>query len=292
MSNAKRSFSSLATVLVTTIICLTFAWFAGANQNSFAGHSVLFICALISIAVNWLAFLPCAIAQTEKFYDLIGSITYLALMGAACWIAAPLDAKAIVAALMVTVWALRLGSFLFARIGRDGKDSRFDKIKINPARFLVAWTMQASWAIFTAAAAVTIIGAVDRGPLDLYFWIGTAIWLIGFVIEIAADRQKNAFKNDPGNAGKFIDTGLWAWSQHPNYFGEIMLWTGITIIVLPLLSGWGYLVLFSPVFVIFLLTKVSGIPMLDAKAKQRWGDNPAYRAYRAKTSKLVLLPPK
>jgi steroid 5-alpha reductase family enzyme len=292
MSNVKRSLTSLTVVLMATAMGSAFAWFAGVNQQIFTGHSVLFVCALIAFAVNWLAFIPSAIAQTEKFYDLVGSITYLTLMGVACWIAAPLDTKAIVVAAMVAIWALRLGSFLFARIGRDGKDSRFDKIKVNPARFLVAWTLQANWAIFTAAAAVTIIGAADRGSLGLYFWVGAAVWLVGFIIEVIADRQKGAFKNNPANEDKFIDTGLWAWSQHPNYFGELMLWTGITIIALPLLSGWGYLVLLSPIFVTLLLTKLSGIPMLDAKAKQRWGDDPAYQSYRAKTSKLIPLPPK
>jgi len=290
-SKSGRSLVSLMVVLVATAIGLAFAWFGGAGQQRFEGHSVLFICALIAFAVNWLAFVPSAIAQTEKFYDLVGSITYLSVIAAACYVSAPLDMRAMVVAAMVIIWALRLGSFLFARIGRDGHDSRFDKIKVNPARFLVAWTLQATWVLFTAAAAVTIIAAPERGQLEIFFWIGAAVWLIGFVIEVAADRQKGAFKSDAGNEGKFIDTGLWAWSQHPNYFGEIVLWLGIAIIAIPLLSGTAYLVLFSPVFVFLLLTKLSGIPMLDAKAKERWGDDPAYQQYRKKTSKLIPLPP-
>lgn len=291
MSKSKRSIISLFVVLVATAVGLTFAWFAGAGQQTFEGHTVLFTCTLIAFAVNWLAYVPSAIAQTEKYYDLTGSITYLTVIGAACWMSAPLDMRAIVVAAMVGIWALRLGSFLFARIGRDGHDSRFDRIKVNPARFLVAWTLQAVWVTFTAAAAIAVIAMAERAELGLWFWIGAAVWLTGFVIEVVADRQKSAFKSDPDNEGDFIDTGLWSWSQHPNYFGEIVLWLGIAIIAVPLLSGTDWLVMLSPIFVFLLLTGLSGIPMLDAKAKERWGDDPDYQEYRRKTSKLVPLPP-
>ncbi len=291
MSNSKRTIISLFVVLVATAVGLIFAWFAGTGQQRFEGHTVLFTCTLIAFAVNWLVYVPSAIAQTEKYYDLTGSVTYLAVIGAACWMSSPLDLRAIVVAAMVAIWAVRLGSFLFARIGRDGHDSRFDRIKVNPARFLVAWTLQAVWVTFTAAAAIAAIAMAERAEIGLWFWIGAAIWLLGFVIEVVADHQKSAFKSDAANEGRFIDTGLWTWSQHPNYFGEIVLWLGIAIIVVPLLSGTGWLVLLSPVFVFLLLTRLSGIPMLDAKAKERWGDDPDFQEYRRKTSKLIPLPP-
>ena len=120
---------------------------------------------------------------------------------------------------------------------------------------------------------------------------GHAVWLAGFAIEVVADRQKSAFKQDSANDGRFITTGLWAWSRHPNYFGEITLWTGIAIMAVPILSGWQWVVLISPVFVAVLLMRVSGIPMLEARSDKRWGDEEAYQRYRAATPVLVPRPP-
>ena len=114
----------------------------------------------------------------------------------------------------------------------------------------------------------------------------------GFSIEIVADRQKSAFRADPANAGRFISSGLWAWSRHPNYFGEIVLWFGIAILAWPALAGWQLATLVSPLFVYVLLTKGSGIPPLETRAEERWGDDPAYRAYVERTPVLWPRPPR
>ena len=193
---------------------------------------------------------------------------------------------------MVVVWALRLGTFLFIRINQDGHDDRFDDIKVNPGRFFIAWTIQALWVLMTAACAIAIITGGSDKPLGLIGFIGLGLWLLGFVIEIIADAQKRAFRKEPTNQGKFINTGLWAWSRHPNYFGEITLWLGMAILALPVLSGFQWVTMISPVFVFLLLTKVSGIPTLTKKSKQRWGNDPEYQAYLANTSLLIPMPPK
>ena len=131
----------------------------------------------------------------------------------------------------------------------------------------------------------------NREPLGVIGFAGIAVWTIGIVIEIVADRQKSAFRANPANKGKFIDTGLWAWSRHPNYFGEIVLWTGMAIIAVPVLEGWQWATLISPVFVYFLLTRVSGVPMLEASADERWGGQDDYEAYKRNTPVLVMKPP-
>jgi steroid 5-alpha reductase family enzyme len=276
---------------------LGFAYLTGSQSVPLAGLSAFFVCALIALGMNWLVFIPAALAQSDRFYDTTGALTYLSVIGAACFASVSanggLDARAVAVAGMVGVWTLRLGTFLYTRIhAAGGTDVRFEKIKINPPRFLVAWTMQACWVIFTASAALIVITAPNPPPLDGFFWAGTALWLIGFAFEVIADDQKRRFKADAANRGKFITTGLWAWSQHPNYFGEITLWMGIAVIALPLLSGWGWLALFSPIFVTLLLTKVSGINLLDAIAKKRWGDDPAWQAYVARTPVLFPRPPR
>ena len=123
-------------------------------------------------------------------------------------------------------------------------------------------------------------------------WQINVVWLFGFGWEAVADAQKSAFKKDPVNKGKFINVGLWKWSRHPNYFGEITLWTGILIMAIPVLSGLSWLVVISPIFVFLLLTKISGVNLQTAQAKQRWGDDPAYQEYLASTPMLIPRPPK
>lgn len=284
---------SILVAAFVTIIALVFAYFAGAGSAEIYGYSALYACGWIALLVNWIAFLPSAAAQSDKFYDTMGAVTYLTVIAFACAAAWPLDLRGMVIAAMVAIWTIRLGSFLFARIhAAGGSDSRFEKIKINPARFLVAWTLQALWVILTASAALAAITATQRAEIGLFFWIGAAIWVIGISFEAVADRQKGTFKSDPANKGKFINTGLWAWSRHPNYFGEITLWTGILVMATPVLSGLSWLVVISPIFVFLLLTKVSGINLQDRQAKDRWGDDAAYQEYRRKTPALLPRPPK
>lgn len=288
---------SLMVVTVAGIIGLAFAWMAGSGSVPLAGFPAVFACAALAFAVNWLAFVPAALFQSDRFYDTTGALTYLSVIAAAS--VAAIEARgslgpvALAVAGMVAVWTVRLGSFLFTRIhAAGGTDVRFAKIKVNPPRFLVAWTLQACWVIFTASAALVIITAPEPRPLDAFFWAGSALWAIGFAFEVIADEQKRRFRADPANRGQFIASGLWAWSQHPNYFGEIALWAGILVIALPQLSGWNWLVVFSPVFVTLLLTKVSGINLLDAIARKRWGDDPAWQAYVARTPVLFPRPPR
>jgi steroid 5-alpha reductase family enzyme len=158
-------------------------------------------------------------------------------------------------------------------------------------QFLLAWTLQGLWVLLTAAAALAVITGGVSKPLGLVGAIGIAIWAAGLLIEIVADQQKSQFKKDPANKGKFIGTGLWAWSRHPNYFGEIVLWVGMAIVAIPVLQGWQWATLISPVFVYFLLTKVSGVPMLEDAADERWGGQDDYEDYKRRTPVLFLKPP-
>lgn len=287
------NFKALSVIIIAVIITLAIAIAAGQNGAiTDWGTPVFVTAAMIAFGVNWLAFIPANAMQTEKFYDLTGTITYIMVMAAASILSGPLDLRAVIILSLVTIWALRLGSFLFIRVHKDGGDSRFDEIKVKPMRFFTAWTLQGMWVLLTSASALAIITSTMSIAWDIFASIGLVVWIIGFSIEVIADRQKSAFKSKAENKGKFINVGLWSWSQHPNYFGEIMLWTGITIMSLPLLSGLQWVTLISPIFVIFLLTKVSGIPTLQKKAQKRWGDDKAYQDYKDKTNLLIPMPPK
>lgn len=158
-------------------------------------------------------------------------------------------------------------------------------------RFLMTWTLQGLWVILTAACALAVITSTANVPLGVFAYVGGALWLFGFVIEVMADEQKKAFRADPANSGKFISTGVWAWSRHPNYFGEIVLWLGIAVVAIPVLSGLQWAVMISPIFVFVLLTNVSGVPKLEHHANKTWGEDPAYQAYKANTPVLMMKPP-
>lgn len=113
------------------------------------------------------------------------------------------------------------------------------------------------------------------------------LWAAGFAVEVIADRQKSRFRADDAHRGRFISTGLWSRSRHPNYFGEILLWIGVAVIALPVLQGWQWVGLVSPVFVAVLITRVSGVPLLEAKADAKWGGQPDYEEYKRTTPVLV-----
>jgi len=283
---------SLIAALIATSVGLGVLAIAGLGDQRAGGISLMLLCGLVAYAVNWLAFIPAAIAKSEKYYDITGSLTYFTTIIMACYLSQPLDIRAMLVAAMVLIWTIRLGSFLFARISADGHDRRFNEIKVKPMRFFTAWTIQGTWVALTSAAAYLVITSGKNAPIDASLFIGTVMWIAGFAFEVTADNQKKAFKADPENTGKFIQTGLWSWCRHPNYFGEIVLWSGVYVTALPLLAGSSWIVTISPLFVYFLLTRVSGIPLLERGGKKRWGDDPDYQAYLERTPRLLPRPPR
>ena len=244
----------------------------------------------LAFLIQWLAFIPAYLLQTEKFLDLTGSLTYIFVTIIAVLLSPEVDGRSLLLLSLVVIWAARLGIFLFRRILRAGKDDRFDEIKPSFFRFLNFWTLQGLWVSLTLAAALAAITTTTRKGLDLFALIGGLVWVLGFATEVTADAQKSRFRADPANRGKFIHTGLWAWSRHPNYFGEIVLWIGVAIIALPVLRGWQWVSLISPVFVALLITRVSGVPMLEKKADEKWGGQEDYEAYKARTPVLIPRP--
>jgi len=286
----KRTVLAMGVVGVCLLAALGVAWAGGDHGVMLLGVRLTLWCAGLAFVVQWVAFVPAYAKQTERFYDLTGSLTYIGVTLFALIAAGSTDLRSLVLAALVLVWAGRLGSFLFRRIHRQGSDARFDKIKPSPSRFFVAWTLQGLWVFLTLCAALAAISARESTPLGAADVAGLLIWVAGFAIEVAADRQKSAHREK--HPGHFIASGLWAWSRHPNYFGEIVLWLGVAVIASSTLRGWQWVTMISPVFVAFLLTKVSGIPILEKRADERWGSDPAYKRYKSQTPVLLLRPPR
>ncbi|MBP1234477.1 steroid 5-alpha reductase family enzyme [Arthrobacter sp. PvP102] len=280
----RKALISLPVVLVIGALVAVAGSQAGATLGGFPLFALGVGAAFI---IQWLAFIPAFKGQTEKFYDLTGALTYISITLLLVLLTPAVDARGLLLAAMVVAWAARLGSFLFRRVSRHGKDDRFDEIKPSFLRFLNAWTIQGLWVVLTAAAAWIAITSATRVALDGWALAGFVVWAAGFGIEIVADNQKGRFKADSANEGKFISTGLWSKSRHPNYFGEIVLWIGVLLIAIPVLEGWQWVALLSPVFVALLLIKASGIPLLEKKADSKWGGQADYEAYKKNTPVLI-----
>ena len=281
---------SVVGIVAALLLAMPIAYLGSQNGASFAGLPAFMLCGLVAFIVQWVMFIPAWIYHTEHYFDLTGSLTYITLTIFALLTAGLGNERALLIGALVMIWATRLGSFLFIRISKAGEDRRFRKMKMNFLQFLMTWTLQGLWVYLTYAAGLAAMTSVAEVPIGPIAVAGAALWALGFGIEVVADRQKTAFRKDPSNQDKFIQSGLWAWSRHPNYFGEILLWCGIMVIALPVLEGLQYATLISPIFVIVLLTKISGVRMLENRAEKLWGNDPEYQKYKATTPSLIPLP--
>lgn len=283
----KQELRSLAIFPILVLLGMGMAWAGSQGGVTVAGLPLYAIVVGLIFLVQWIAFVPAYRLQDEKFFDLTGSLTYIGATLLALLLNPLRDGRSSLVAVLVLFWAIRLGAFLYNRVHKAGKDGRFDNLKPHFWRFLNVWTIQALWVTFTAAAALVVLTSTTRRELGVFAVIGVLLWVIGYAIEVVADMQKSRFRADPINKDQFIQSGLWRYSRHPNYLGEIILWIGITVIALPVLQGWQWIALISPLFVTLLLTRVSGVPMLESRADAKWGGQEEYEAYKEKTPVLI-----
>ncbi|MAU31060.1 MAG: hypothetical protein CMC36_05940 [Flavobacteriaceae bacterium] len=241
---------------------------------------------LLIFSIQWICFIPAYIFQTEKFFDLTGSITYLTAILAAMYITDSGKISDYVIVSCVAIWAIRLGSFLFMRIHKAGEDRRFREIKTNFTRFFMTWTLQGMWVSMCLLCVLTALSSYSGIIMNNVFYIGLLIFILGFIIEVIADHQKTVFRKNVNNKGKFISTGLWSYSRHPNYLGEILLWFGVAVMSFSSLQDLQYLTLISPIFVYILLVYISGIRILENQGDKKWGHLDSYKEYLKNTPRL------
>ena len=287
----KPDRNALVALPVVIIIAALVALAGSQGGSTIGGLPVFALCVIVAFVIQWVAFVPAYLLQTERFFDLTGGLTYITVAVVAVLFSDAPDARSYLLLAMVVIWAVRLASYLFLRIRKAGADTRFDAIKPSFPRFLNTWTLQGLWVTLTLSAALAAITTTERVGLGTVSAIGLLVWVVGIGLEVVADAQKSRFRADPANKGRFIHTGLWSWSRHPNYFGEILLWVGVAIVALPVLRGWQWVTLISPVFVALLLLRVSGVPLLEKAADEKWGGQLDYEAYKHRTSLLVPRPP-
>ncbi|KFK43981.1 hypothetical protein AALP_AA1G199300 [Arabis alpina] len=250
----------------------------------------LAITAIVTVGYQFIFFVITALFKFDQVTDFAGSSNFVILAVLILVLKGTWHFRQIVLTTLVVIWGLRLGLFLLMRILNWGEDRRFDEMRGNMGKLVVFWTLQAVW-VWTVSLPVTFVNASNGGryfqPADV---IGWTMWVAGFLIEATADQQKLSFKNCPENKGRWCDVGIWKYSRHPNYFGEMLLWWGIFVASLPCLKGAEYLVIIGPVLLTLLLFFVSGIPLLEASADKKYGSLGAYRHYKKTTSPLILLP--
>ena len=286
--NIKEYSISLICVLVAFLV--SFA--SSQNGASYNNYPISIICMALSFIIHWLVFFPSYFYKTEKFYDITGTVAYLSILLTTAYLINLVNdegilLRSIISIIFVIIWAIRLGIFLFKRVIKVGEDKRFEHAKKSFSKFLMFFNISALWVFLTIVNVLTMIINNSDSVTDLFFIIGVSIAIIGFIIEVVADMQKRKFRTNISNKGQFISSGLWSISRHPNYFGEMMIWVGISFVSIPILIGWQFITLISPIFVIFLLSKVSGINLLEASANDKWGADKNYQDYKDKTSVLI-----
>jgi steroid 5-alpha reductase family enzyme len=248
---------------------------------------------LVSFAVNMFFFAFAALFKTDKVTDISYSLSFflltLILISSSGRAA---SFTSILIAACILLWSIRLGSYLLYRIVVIGKDDRFDDKRGNFTAFLKFWLLQtfAVWLIMLPFSLFLSNSSSASHPIPAI--LGFAMFVLGLIIETFADAQKFRFRRSEANSGRWVDTGLWKYSRHPNYFGEILLWWGLFIVVAPSLSGLAWLSILGPLSITLLLLFVSGIPLLEKSADKKYGDNPEYRKYKKSTSLLIPLPVK
>jgi steroid 5-alpha reductase family enzyme len=286
MSTNRENLTAPLGILAALIIAAVLVFTLSGETGGTASPRVLAMVIGLAFAIQWVAFVPAWLMKTESFYDLVGGSSFILVSAFCLYLAPSVDLRSGLLFAMVLLWGGRLSTFLFLRIRKSGSDQRFDEIKQSFPRFLFAWTAQGLWVAFSLAP-VFVAFLQPTGRVDAFLVLGAAVWLFGYSFEVIADWQKTQFKKNPKNEGQFINSGLWARSRHPNYFGEIVLWTGIALIAFPTLSGSQLIALASPVFVFVLLYYVSGVPMLEKRADAKWGHLDAYQAYKKGTPILI-----
>ena len=280
-----KSFLNILFAAIAFSLCILIAYL---TKNEIVLNAVI-----LAFLIQWVAFIPAYLFQTEKFYDLTGSLTYLTVI----WFvylssnqAGEVNFQNLIVTVLISIWAIRLGTFLFSRIHKDGEDKRFRSIKTSPSQFFMTWTLQGMWVSICSMCAITGISSSEGLVLNPLFYLGFILFVIGFSIEVIADHQKTVFRAIKENKDKFISTGLWSKSQHPNYFGEILLWSSIAIMSFSSLSGTQYLTMISPIFTYVLLVYISGVRMLDDMGNKKWGHLEEYKQYKQNTPVLFIKP--
>ena len=275
--------------VITNILISVLSFAISYGIAHLTGSVIVKNAVLLAYVIHWIAYIPAYIFQTEKFYDLTGSVTYLSVVWfvfLSTYQSISLNFGNLILVLLISIWTIRLGLFLFMRIHKAGEDKRFRTIKTSASQFFMTFTLSGLWVTLCSMCALVAISSPEGLVMNALTYVGIILFIIGFGIEIVADNQKTAFRSIEANKDSFITSGLWSKSRHPNYFGEVLLWFAIAVISYSSLEGLQLITLISPVFTYILLVYVSGVRMLEDMNDKKWADDEQYKSYKKNTPML------
>ena len=275
--------------VITNILISVLSFAISYGIAHLTGSVIVKNAVLLAYVIHWIAYIPAYLFQTEKFYDLTGSVTYLSVVWfvfLSTYQSISLNFGNLILVLLISIWTIRLGLFLFMRIHKAGEDKRFRTIKTSASQFFMTFTISGLWVTLCSMCALVAISSPEGLVMNALTYVGIILFIIGFGIEIVADNQKTAFRSIEANKDSFITSGLWSKSRHPNYFGEVLLWFAIAVISFSSLEGLQLITLISPVFTYILLVYVSGVRMLEDMNDKKWADNEQYKSHKKNTPML------
>jgi len=275
--------------VITNILISVLSFAISYGIAHLTGSVIVKNAVLLAYVIHWIAYIPAYLFQTEKFYDLTGSVTYLSVVWfvfLSTYQSISLNFGNLILVLLISIWTIRLGLFLFMRIHKAGEDKRFRTIKTSASQFFMTFTISGLWVTLCSMCALVAISSPEGLVMNALTYVGIILFIIGFGIEIVADNQKTAFRSIEANKDSYITSGLWSKSRHPNYFGEVLLWFAIAVISFSSLEGLQLITLISPVFTYILLVYVSGVRMLEDMNDKKWADDENYKSYKENTPML------
>ena len=275
--------------VITNILISVLSFAISYGIAHLTGSVIVKNAVLLAYVIHWIAYIPAYVFQTEKFYDLTGSVTYLSVVWfvfLSTYQSISLNFGNLILVLLISTWTIRLGLFLFMRIHKAGEDKRFRTIKTSASQFFMTFTISGLWVTLCSMCALVAISSPEGLVMNTLTYVGIILFIIGFGIEIVADNQKTAFRSIEANKDSFITSGLWSKSRHPNYFGEVLLWFAIAVISFSSLEGLQLITLISPIFTYILLVYVSGVRMLEDMNDKKWADDEQYKSYKKNTPML------
>ena len=275
--------------VITNILISVLSFAISYGIAHLTGSVIVKNAVLLAYVIHWIAYIPAYVFQTEKFYDLTGSVTYLSVVWfvfLSTYQSISLNFGNLILVLLISIWTIRLGLFLFMRIHKAGEDKRFRTIKTSASQFFMTFTLSGLWVTLCSMCALVAISSPEGLVMNALTYVGIILFIIGFGIEIVADNQKTAFRSIEANKDSFITSGLWSKSRHPNYFGEVLLWFAIAVISFSSLEGLQLITLISPFFTYILLVYVSGVRMLEDMNDKKWANDEEYKSYKENTPML------
>jgi len=255
----------------------------------------LTIAFLICLGWQICFFIVASITKSDKVTDFAYGTNFAGLGAILFAVGQVYSARNIIVLTFLILWGFRLALYLLARVIKEGKDSRFDDTRDNFFKFAAFWALQCC-TVWIISIPHTLLYSLPLAPeLGWQDGIGIGLWVIGITIETIADFQKFHFKNQPENRKRMCTIGLWRYSRHPNYFGELLCWWGIWALCTRAydFNGnlWFYWSVVGPLYLGTILIFGSGIPTLEKPWNDKYGTERSFREYKESVPPLIMFPP-